>query len=32
MNDIYFKREEDLMRLGVSVLEHRRKMLEAMGK
>lgn len=32
MNDIYFKRDRDLMRIGVSVLEHRKKMLEAMGK
>lgn len=32
MNDIYFKRERDLMRIGVSVLEHRKKMIEAMGK
>jgi hypothetical protein len=32
MNDVYFKREQDLLRLGVSVLEHRKKMLEAMGK
>ena len=32
MNDVYFKRESDLLRIGVSVLEHRRKMIEAMGK
>jgi hypothetical protein len=32
MNDVYFKRDQDLLRLGVSVLEHRKKMIEAMGK
>ena len=32
MNDVYFKRESDLLRIGVSVLEHRRTMIEAMGK
>jgi hypothetical protein len=32
MNDVYFKRDSDLLRIGVSVLEHRKKMIEAMGK